>query len=122
MNPTGEVISGVSIAADLDPTTARAMVAILTAKPGHADELRELVTDLAGHVRGEPGCVAFIPYQTHDAPGRFYLYEIYRNLDAFRTHLHTDHVTRFVATTPGLCTDDPSHALVQLDEIPVPEG
>jgi quinol monooxygenase YgiN len=117
-----EVISGVPIAADLDTTVPRPMIAILDAKPGLADELRDLVTELTACVRAEPGCLAFIPYQSHDAPERLYLYEVYRDLDAFRTHLHTDHVKHFVATAPEYCIDDTSHALVQLDEISLPRS
>ena len=122
MSAPAEVISGVAIAADLDTNNPRPMIAILDAKPGHSDDLRDLVTELTAQVRAEPGCLAFIPYQSHDTPERFYLYEIYRDLDAFRTHLHTDHVKHFVATAPRLCTTDTSDALVQLDEIPVPES
>jgi quinol monooxygenase YgiN len=120
VTPAAEVISGVAIAADFDTTNPRPMIAILDAKPGLADNLRELVTELAAQVRQEPGCLAFVPYQQHDAPERFYLYEVYRNLDAFRIHLRTDHVKHFVATAPAYCINDTSHALVQLDEILLP--
>ena len=53
------------------------MIAVLDAKPGQADALRQLITELAAQVRREPGCVTFVPYQDHGRPGRFYLYEVY---------------------------------------------
>lgn len=93
------------------------MIAILDAKPDRIDDLRQLVADLADQVRREPGCLAFVPYQEHGSARRFYLYEVYRDLDAFRTHLRTSHVQHFVAAAPSLCTSDTNRALVQLDEI-----
>ena len=116
MSPAAEVISGVTLAADLDPVAPRAMIAILDAKPGMTDQLGDLVAELTEQVRREPGCLAFIPYQQHGAPERFYLYEVYRDLDAFRVHLRTEHVRHFVASVPGVCTTDTGDALVQLDE------
>lgn len=38
-------------------------------------------------------------------------------LDAFRTHLGTEHVKHFIATVPELCASDTTTALIQLDEI-----
>lgn len=63
--------------------------------------------------------LTFIAYEQHGFDGRFYLCEIYRDLDAFRTHLGTEHVKRFVATVAELCANDTATALVQLDEIPL---
>jgi quinol monooxygenase YgiN len=114
-----EVISGVALAGDLDPAGPRPMIAILDAKPDRAGELRRLVTELTEQVRREPGCLTFIAYERHGVDGRFYLYEIYRGLDAFRTHLGTEHVKHFVASIPELCANDTTAALVQLDEIPL---
>lgn len=114
-----EVISGVALAPDLEPTGPRPMIPVLDAEPGRADELRRLVTELTEHVRREPGCLAFIPYQQHSVAGRFYLYEMYRDLDAFRTHLTTEQVKHFAARVPPLCTTDTTTALIHLDEIPL---
>ena len=117
MTTESEVINGVLLAADLDPIGPRPMIAILDAKPDRIDDLRQLVADLADAVRREPGCIAFVAYQEHGSARRFYLHEVYRDLDAFRTHLRTSHVRHFVDTAPGLCTSDTSRALVQLDQI-----
>jgi autoinducer 2-degrading protein len=38
-------------------------------------------------VRAEPGCQQFRAFRDATDPGVFYLYEIYTDLDAFRTHL-----------------------------------
>jgi quinol monooxygenase YgiN len=96
------------------------MIAVLDAKPGQADALRQLITELVAQVRREPGCVTFTPYQDHGHPGRFYLYEVYANLPAFRQHLRTPHVRRFIAALPTFSTSSGAAALTQLDEILVP--
>jgi len=96
------------------------MIAVLHAKPGHTDALGQLITGLVAQVRREPGCVTFTPYQDHGHPGRFYLYEVYANLPAFRQHLRTAHVRRFIAALPAVSTSSGADALTQLDEIPVP--
>ena len=60
-----------------------------------------------------------MPYEARDVEGRFYLYEIYTDAAPFDTHLHTEHVRRFIASLPALSIGGPSD-LVQLDEIVVP--
>ena len=97
------------------------MIAVLDANPGQTGALRALILELAAHVRREPGCLAFTPYE-HGNPGRFYLYEIYQGLDAFKTHLRTSHVTHFVATVSSLARNGAGDALVQLDELDIPPG
>jgi quinol monooxygenase YgiN len=47
----------------------------------------------------------------------FYLYEIYADIDAFRTHLATRHVAQFFAEAAQHTTSD-ARALVQLVELP----
>jgi quinol monooxygenase YgiN len=62
---------------------------LLEAEPRHADELRAMIVKLTRENRREPGCVAFIPYEAEQFPGRFYLYEIFADADAFEAHLET---------------------------------
>jgi quinol monooxygenase YgiN len=122
VNTTAEVITGVPLAADLGTTRPRPMIAVLDANPGQTGALRALILELTAHVRREPGCLAFIPYEDHGNPARFYLYEIYQDLDAFKTHLRTSHVPHFVATVSSLARNGAGDALVQLDELDIPPG
>ena len=115
-----EVITGVPLATDLDTSGPRPMIAVLDANAGQADALRRLIIKLCGGVRREPGCLTFIPYEDHSRTGRFYLYEIYQDLDTFKTHLRSDHVKHFVATVSSLSSNGAGNALVQLDELPIP--
>ena len=95
------------------------MIAALDARPGLAGQLREKIAELAAHVRREPGCLTFTAYEARDAPGRFYLYEIYADTSAFRAHLTTDHVAHFFTELAQLSTAD-AQSLVQLIELPAP--
>jgi quinol monooxygenase YgiN len=92
---------------DTSDPNPRPMIAVLDARPGLADAFRERIVELVRHVRREPGCVTFTAYEARDTPGRFYLYEIYRNAAAFDTHLKTDHVRAFISAIPELSTGGP---------------
>ena len=78
-----------------------------------------MIIKLTRENRQEPGCVAFIPYEADQFPGRFYLYEIFANADAFEEHLETNHVREFRTALPSVSPSGPSD-LVQLIEIPIP--
>ena len=39
----------------------------------------------------EPGCTRFDVLQAEDDPLRFFLYEVYRDADAFKAHQQTGH-------------------------------
>ena len=94
------------------------MIAVLDARPGLADQLREKIAELAAHVRREPGCLTFTAYEARDVPGRFYLYEVYASAAAFAEHPQTQPVHDFIAAVPALSTAQPG-SLAQLDEITV---
>jgi quinol monooxygenase YgiN len=102
-------------AADPSP---RPMVAILDARPGLEETFRARIVELVRAVRNEPGCVTFTAYEARDTPGRFYLYEIYKDAAAFDVHLKTDHVHAFISAIPDLSTGGPG-SLIQLNEIPI---
>jgi quinol monooxygenase YgiN len=109
-----------NLQADTSDPNPRPMIAVLDARPGQADALRERIVELARQVRREPGCVTFTAYEARDTPGRFYLYEVYTNAAAFDAHLKTGHVHAFISAIPALSTGGPA-SLIQLDEIPVPD-
>lgn len=93
------------------------MIAILDSKPGMTDALREIIAELAGRVRDEPGCVTFTVYEARDVEGRFYILEIYANVQAFRDHLDTAHVKHFIQRLPSMSLSSQEANLFQLDEI-----
>jgi quinol monooxygenase YgiN len=97
----------------------RPLLAVLEAKPGHADALRAMIVKLTRENRREPGCIAFIAYEADGIPGRFYLYEVFADADAFDEHLATDHVNEFRAALSSVSPSGPED-LVQLIEVPIP--
>ena len=106
------------VPADL-PGGPRPMIAVVDAKAGHAGQLRAAIEELAAAVRREPGCLTFVPYQDLGTDGRFHLYEIYQDVDAFQDHLQTAHVRKFFGALAQHSTTTAQN-LVQLAELDVP--
>ena len=99
------------------PPGQRPMIAMIRAIPGHEPQLSTAISTLAAAVRAEPGCLEFRPFHDATDPGVFYLYEIYADIDAFRTHLDTRYVAQFF-TQAAQHTTSNARALVQLVELP----
>ena len=61
-------------------------------KPDHIEEFMEAsLGDAEGSVRDEPDCYRFDMNQDAEIPSRFYLYDVYRDEQAFEAHLETPH-------------------------------
>jgi autoinducer 2-degrading protein len=65
--------------------------------PGHERDFIEATLDNARHTRREPGNVRFDVSQAVDPPTQFFLYEVYRTPDDFKTHQQTEHYLRWKA-------------------------
>ena len=52
--------------------------------------------DAQGSVRDEPGCFRFDINQDAEIPTRIYLYEVYRDEEAFNDHLETPHFKAWI--------------------------
>ena len=74
-----------------------ALYAEFTALPGAEERVAELVCELTARVRAEPGNVLFEPRTERDDPRRWFVYEVYRDEDAFREHLAADYGAAFNA-------------------------
>lgn len=66
----------------------------------HADKLDDFVdaisVNAAASLRDEPGCLVFDVHQDAETATRFYLYEVYRDRDAFRVdHRSSPHYARW---------------------------
>jgi quinol monooxygenase YgiN len=53
-------------------------------------------------VRVEPGCLVLYAVAEKEHPARIRVFEIYRDEDAYKTHLQTAHFKKFRATTDGM--------------------
>ena len=115
-----ENFGGVIIGPTVDRSVPRPILAILDAKPGCEQELKDILIELTRKNRAEPGCVTFIPYESDRFPQRFFLYEVFHDADAFETHLEYDHVKHFRSLLPTVSVSGPDN-VVQLIEIPIPD-
>ena len=53
-------------------------------------------------VRVEPGCLVLYAVSAKEHPGRVIVFEIYRDEDAYKTHVQTPHFKKFRATTDNM--------------------
>jgi autoinducer 2-degrading protein len=60
------------------------------------------LADAQGSVRDEPGCVRFDIHRDASRPNRFYLYEVYRDREAFETHLSSPHFKKWFSTVEDM--------------------
>ena len=64
-------------------------------RPEFVDAFVEATTDNAVNTRREPGNLRFDVAQGEDDPGRFLLYEAYREKGDFAAHQQTEHYLRW---------------------------
>lgn len=67
------------------------LYATMRALPECREKVASLLTALADNVRAEPGCVRFVVYSREDDPQFFHVEESYRDEDAFKAHMGTEH-------------------------------
>ncbi len=80
-----------------DDTMRPVLFAEFTAREGHTETVRELITGLAANVHTEPGNVAFTVHTRADEPRRFVVYEVYRDDAAFQEHISAEYGAVFNA-------------------------
>ncbi|MFD0854933.1 putative quinol monooxygenase [Actinomadura adrarensis] len=82
----------------MNEQTPVALYGFLTPKPGHADELRELLLGLVEPSRKHAGSVQ---YQLHEQDdGRFFLYEVWRSQEDLDRHNETALLREFMREMP----------------------
>ena len=63
--------------------------------PEDRAEIAEILRQLAGASRLEPGCVSFIPHQLQDDPDTVLIYEQYKDDAALESHRTTQHFLQY---------------------------
>jgi quinol monooxygenase YgiN len=61
---------------------------------GKDDEAAEVMRELAGATRQEPGCIHYIPVRSVDDPRAFLFYEEYADRAALDAHAASEHFER----------------------------
>jgi quinol monooxygenase YgiN len=88
-----------------------ALHAEFTVKPGAEARVAEMVRTLGTHVRAEPGNLEFVPFTEKSNPRHYFVYEIYRDENAFTAHISADYGTVFNAELGSLIEEDGSQLM-----------
>lgn len=92
------------------------LFATFTAATGSEAEVQRLVAEYGETVRQEAGCLVFSASRLRDAPRSFFVYEEYRDEEAFRTHLAAEYGAVFNAALVPLIEEEQS-ILTLLDTV-----
>ena len=69
------------------------VVATIVAKPGRADDLRQLLMPAVATFRTEDGCLFYTLYEDLKQPGRFVTHESWRDMAALDAHMASPTMT-----------------------------
>ena len=86
----------------------KTLLAEFTAREGAEDEVTRLIKDYALKVRAEEGNLAFDVYTKKAAPRAYWIFEVYRDEDAFQAHLNAPYGAPFNAALTPLIEEDAS--------------
>ena len=75
------------------------VTAILRAKPGKAQDLREELIKVVEPSRREPGCLEYILNESLEDPNTFIFYERWENAEAAQAHLDCEHYKEYRIVT-----------------------
>jgi quinol monooxygenase YgiN len=74
------------------------VVAVLTARPGSEDPMREALTALVEPTRAEAGCLSYDLYASNSEPTVFITIEKWRSQEDLDAHMQTEHIQNALAT------------------------
>ena len=90
-------MSGSAAAADVRPLYVQE--AEIEVDPAQLESYKAAVTEhIETATRVEPGVIALYAVSERDNPSRVRVFEIYRDLDAYRSHLETVHFRKYKTT------------------------
>jgi len=71
------------------------LAVVWVARPGREDEVANVFRKLEADSRRESGCLMYIVHRHRDQPGRFFIYEQYRDDDALQAHRDAPHFQEY---------------------------
>ncbi|MFO2466342.1 antibiotic biosynthesis monooxygenase [Pseudomonas sp. 15FMM2] len=77
-------------------------IAVLKARPGKEQALKEGLLALVEPTRTEPGNLDYVLFELRDEPGTFYMREAFKDQAALDTHFAMPYFKRFAATADDL--------------------
>ena len=97
----------------------KTLYAEFTVTPGNETRVAEMMRELTALVRQEPGNLVLDPYTEEANPNRYFVFEVYSDDDAFKTHISADYGASFNAELKNLIEGDASE-LTWLRPLPDP--
>ncbi|MFF9817754.1 putative quinol monooxygenase [Streptomyces sp. NPDC014006] len=94
----------------------KTLLAEFTAREGAEDEVARLILEYARKVREEDGNLAFDVYTKASSPRSYWIFETYRDEDAFQAHLTAPYGAPFNTELAPLIEEDAS-VLTFLDPV-----
>ena len=92
------------------------VVAVITAKPGSEDVVRDALSALVAPTREEAGCLSYSLSESSATPGTFVTVEEWKDPADLDQHMASDHIaTAFAAVGDGLAAAPAIHPLTPLD-------
>ncbi len=92
------------------------VVAVITAKPGSEDAVREAMKGLVGPTREEEGCLSYDLSESSSAPGTFITVEQWSDPSDLDKHMQTEHIKQALAVLGSELAAAPAiHALTPID-------
>lgn len=81
------------------------VVAIIKAKPGEEDRVKQALLDLIAPTRKEKGCINYDMHVSRDDPGRFIFLENWSTQADLDRHLTSEHISAASEETLGPFTE-----------------
>jgi quinol monooxygenase YgiN len=72
------------------------IAATYVAKQGEADGVKSVLEEMTPLTRGEPGCLTYQAHRSVENENVFFLYESYRDEEAFAAHVAADYFERLI--------------------------
>ncbi|MEQ5091640.1 putative quinol monooxygenase [Providencia rettgeri] len=87
------------------PSDVISVIAVLKAKQGKIDALKQALQDLLLPTRREWGNMEYIVFQLRDSPDMFYVRESWRGQDALDEHMTLPHFQSFISLMDELLAE-----------------
>ena len=92
------------------------VVAVITAKDGGADQVRDALTALVTPTRAEEGCLSYELYESTTTPGVFVTVESWRAPADLDAHMQSEHIARTFAQAGDALAGAPTiHSLTRIE-------
>jgi quinol monooxygenase YgiN len=82
--------------------TGLTVIAYITAKAGHQEQVRDALLDLVAHTRNEKGCVNYDLHQSQENASEFAIYENWEKASDLDAHAKSSHLQAFTTVAGHL--------------------